>query len=196
MPTNYEDRNYWHQRFASETSFEWLASSEQFLELFALYLRPLPKTAKILHLGSGTSDLHNHLRDCGFSNVTNVDYEPLALERGQELERKRFGDVKTTYIVNDATKMDLPDKYRVFIDKSTSDAIACGGHQAVSLLAEAIRRHIEDDGLWLSLSFSPSRYDGVKTLFDVELVSKLPTPKLNPYEPDIYYYAYVLRPKL
>jgi hypothetical protein len=197
MPADFEKQSYWQKRFASETSFEWLAPSAAFIGVVAPYLQRLSSSSRILHLGSGTSDLHNHLRQKGFSHVTNIDYEPLAIERGQQSERDRFGDIRMKYLVTDATQLDLDDKYQVAIDKSTADAVSCGGAHSIALMAEGIRRCLGDDGFWLSLSYSPFRFehDTVQSLFDVEIIGKLPTPKAKPTDPDIFHYCYLLRPK-
>ncbi|KAH6853090.1 S-adenosyl-L-methionine-dependent methyltransferase [Chaetomium sp. MPI-CAGE-AT-0009] len=195
MPSNFEKQSYWQRRFASETSFEWLASSATFMEAISPHLKHLPDSTKILHLGSGTSDLHTHLRQRGFFDVTNIDYEPLALKRGQQLENDRFGNVQTKYVVADATRLELEEKYGLAIDKSTADAIACGEDDAVVLMAEGICRSLDDNGFWISLSYSPWRFEHVQSLFKVEVISKLPTPKHKSTDPDIFHYCYLLRPR-
>ena len=197
MPIDFEKQDYWQRRFTSETSFEWLVSSAAFMNVLLPYLKPplVDGSARILHLGSGTSDLHNHLRQHGFSRVTNIDYEPLALERGQELERSRFGDVQTEYLVADATRLDLAERYQVAIDKSTADAVSCGGGDALLSMAEGLHRCLDDNGFWVSLSYSPSRFEHVHALFDVEVISRIPTPKLTPTDPDVFHYCYLLRPR-
>jgi hypothetical protein len=101
------------------------------------------------------------------------------------------------YLVTDATQLDLDDKYQVAIDKSTADAVSCGGAHSIALMVEGIRRCLGDDGFWLSLRYSPFRFehDTVQSLFDVEIIGKLPTPKAKPTDPDIFHYCYLLRPK-
>ncbi|KAL2256779.1 hypothetical protein VTK26DRAFT_1140 [Humicola hyalothermophila] len=195
MPTDFEEQSYWHERFKSETSFEWLAPSSVFMDVLRPRLQHLPKSARILQVGPGTSDLHNHLRNEGFVRVTNVDYEPLAIQRGQQLEEDVFGDVQMEYLVGDATRLDLDEKYQVVIDKSTADAVSCRGSDAVVAMAEGIYRCLERGGFWVSLSFSQSRFEHVRSMFDVEVIGKLATPKARPNDPDIFYYYYLLRPQ-
>ncbi|KAL2150943.1 hypothetical protein VTH82DRAFT_6041 [Thermothelomyces myriococcoides] len=196
MP-DFEKQSYWHERFASERAFEWLVPSSTFMDILEPYLAGLStSTSRILHLGSGTSDLHNYLRDRGFVNVTNVDYEPLALERGQQLERDRFGDVRTHYLLADATQLDLSDKYQLVIDKGTADAIACGGEDALLSMARSVRRSLDESGFWVSFSYSSDRFGGeVESVFSAEVISKVPTPKRKPTDPDIFHYCYLLRPR-
>ncbi|KAL2174223.1 S-adenosyl-L-methionine-dependent methyltransferase [Thermothelomyces heterothallicus CBS 202.75] len=195
MP-DFEKQSYWHERFASEHAFEWLTPSSTVMDILTPYLAGLNASIRILHLGSGTSDLHNHLRERGFLNVTNVDYEPLALERGRQLEQDRFGDVHTRYLLADATRLDLSDKYQLVIDKGTADAIACGEEGALLSMARSVRRFLDESGFWVSLSYSSQRFDDeIQSIFSVEVISKIPTPKHKPTDPDIFHHCYLLRPR-
>lgn len=116
-----------------------MAPSAALIKIIEPYLRHLSPSARILHLGSGTSDLHNHLRARGFIDVLNVDYEPLAIDRGQQLEQQRFGSVKTGYLVANATRLELLQKYQLVIDKSTVDAVACGEDGVLISMGKAVR---------------------------------------------------------
>ncbi|KAH8912452.1 hypothetical protein BR93DRAFT_922408 [Coniochaeta sp. PMI_546] len=116
MPPDFESQSYWHDRFSKETAFEWLTDPSTFLRILEPFLGQLDRSAKLLHLGCGTSDLHNHLRARGYYNVTNVDFEPLALNRGQELEQSAFGDLTMKYVLADATQLRLNEKYDLVID--------------------------------------------------------------------------------
>ncbi|KAK3395753.1 S-adenosyl-L-methionine-dependent methyltransferase [Sordaria brevicollis] len=200
MP-DFDKQSYWHQRFESETAFEWLIPSTTFMPILDAFLEKLPESdANILHLGFGTSDLQTHLRTRGFDNITNVDYEPLAIERGRHLEKAAFGDVKMRYITADATHLDAVSdisfqKYHLVIDKSTADAISCAGDDAVLAMAQGIHRSLADGGVWISVSYSAFRYDIPQLPFDVEVISKIPTAKARATDPDIYHYCYLLRPK-
>ncbi|EHK24397.1 uncharacterized protein TRIVIDRAFT_30704 [Trichoderma virens Gv29-8] len=208
MPTDFDKRAYWHHRFSTETSFEWLLSSTEFIAILKPLLAILePSSTRILHLGSGTSDLQNHLRQLDFLDVTNVDYEPLAVERGRQLEQQVFGDVKMKYAVADATKsLPLPNgsnaqsphndnKFDLVVDKSTADAVSCGGDEQVRRMAHCVRECLADHAVWVSMSYSASRFDIGELPFDVEVLAKVPTPKNNATDPDIFHWCYLLRPK-
>ncbi|CAG9977909.1 unnamed protein product [Clonostachys byssicola] len=214
MATDYEKQSYWHDRFTSETSFEWLVTSKQFISVIEPHLAQLPLSSHILHLGSGTSDLHNHFRSRGLLNVTNLDFEPLAAERGRDLEQKAFGDVRMNYIVADATHLVdepimisshsdaagenehnvTPAKFDLVVDKSTADAVACGGDSAILKLAQGIKECLSKDGVWISLSFSSDRFEVPELPFHVEVMAKVPTRKMKPTDPDIYHWCFILRP--
>ncbi len=198
MSADFEKQSYWHKRFESETSFEWLVSSDTFTSILEPYLARLGRSARILHLGFGTSDLQNQLRSRGFCDVTNVDYEPLAVDRGMVRERQAFGDVVMKYAVEDVTQLRrerLPGLFDLVIDKSTCDAVSCGGDAAVLRMASGVRGLLAETGFWISLSYSSCRFVDVgDPPFKVEVVAKLPTPKLRPTDPDVYHWCYLLRP--
>ncbi|KAK3936216.1 Endothelin-converting enzyme 2 [Diplogelasinospora grovesii] len=194
----FDKQNYWHERFASESHFEWLIPSDRFMATLERHLERLPNFAKILHLGSGTSDLQNHIRARGFEHITNVDYEPLAIERGRQLEQDAFGDVKLTYVVGDVTQLDLQlagEVYDLVIDKSTADAVSCAGGAALLRMVECIKRCLADGGVWISLSYSALRFSLERLPLAVEVVEKIPTAKFKVTDPDIYHWCYLLREK-
>ncbi|KAM5386886.1 hypothetical protein ACJZ2D_000179 [Fusarium nematophilum] len=196
MPADFDKQSYWHGRFASEKAFEWLLPSADFMTLIEPVLERLdPDTARILHVGFGTSDLQNHFRTRGFRNILNVDYEPLAVERGRDLETQAFGHVRMRYAVHDATQLDLNEQFDLVVDKSTVDAISCAGETPLRRMAAGIRGCLADRAVWISLSYSAFRFELDNLPFQVEVLAKVPTPKLSPNDPDIYYWCYLLRPK-
>ncbi|KXH53272.1 hypothetical protein CSAL01_01920 [Colletotrichum salicis] len=195
MPSDFDKQSYWGERFASETSFEWLTSSATLMSIVDPCLTNLDDSARILQLGFGTSDLQNHIRERGFQDITNVDFEPRAIDRGRMLEKQVFGDVKMRYLVADATQLQLTDNYDFIIDKSTADAISCGGEKPLLRMANGVRRHLADRGFWISLSYSFCRFDVENLPFDVDVIAKIPTPKLKSTDPDVYHWCYLLTPK-
>ena len=128
--------------------------------------------------------------------MTNVDYEPTAIERGRENEMKAFGDVKMEYEVADATQLELEGQgYDLVVDKSTVDAVSCGGDEAFRRMAQGVRSCLKPGGIWISLSFSAWRFDVSDLPFDAEVIAKVPTRKLKPTDPDVFHWCYLLRPK-
>jgi len=127
--------------------------------------------------------------------VINLDYEPLAIERSRQKEKDLFGDVRMSYVVADATELHPNDmESALVIDKGTADAIACSGGEAVISLAKAVQSCLTEGGRWISLSFSSLRYDLEYMPLEVEVISKIPTPKRKETDPDIYHYCYLLQP--
>ena len=194
MAVDYDKQSYWSDRFDSETSFEWLITSERFMSIIQPYISHLSSSARILQLGGGTSDLQNHFRSQGFLHVTNLDYEPKAADRGRDLERAAFGDVRMHYDVADATRLDSSHKYDLVFDKSTCDAVACGGDDSVRSMAYSVRNSLAEGGIWLSFSFSTDRFDIDDIPFDVWPIAHVSAPKLKSTDPDIYHCCFLLRP--
>lgn len=198
MPTNFDQQSYWHGRFTTETSFEWLVTSSVFMSVLEPLLNELEPSSKILQVGFGTSDLQTHLRARGFTNILNVDFEPLAIEHGRRLEKKVFGDIRMRYEVADATQLSLvEEKFDLVIDKSTVDAVSCGGEEAVLRMVDGVWGCLAPGrGFWVSLSYSSSRFDDLvgRLPFDVEVAARIATAKQRRTDPDVYHWCYLLRP--
>jgi ubiquinone/menaquinone biosynthesis C-methylase UbiE len=197
---DFDKQSYWHERFSHETTFEWLVRSQDLMAAIEPVLPDysISPASRVLQLGFGTSDLQNHFRKRGFGDVTNIDYEPLAVERGRSLEEKAFGDVRMDYRVADVTQLpqDLTgQRFNLVIDKSTVDAICCAGEEAFRRMANGVRRLLAPGGVWISLSYSASRYSVDDLPFEVDVIHKFPAPKIKPNDPDIYHWCYLLRPR-
>lgn len=243
MPIDFDKQEYWHHRFATETQFEWLVPSSTFMSIIEPHVTALlsnyhhshnnntnnsdahsesdesdasssPPAPRVLQIGFGTSDLQNHLRARGLRHILNIDYEPLAIERGRQLEEQAFGDVVMKYAVMDATQLCFSEptydddgrhrrhrtsqKFDLVLDKSTVDAVSCGGQEAFLRMARGVRRCLAPGRVWISLSYSSSRFDvreeGLLP-FEVDVLAKIPTPKIRATDPDIYHWCYLLTPK-
>ncbi|CRK17453.1 hypothetical protein BN1708_012059 [Verticillium longisporum] len=194
---DFEKQSYWRDRFAREESFEWLVTSSDLMAILdpLLASQSLGPDAHICHLGFGTSDLQNHFRARGFSAITNLDYEPLACERGRALEVARFGDSRMEFRVADVTQLpaDL-GAFDLVVDKSTVDAVACGGDDMVRRMGKGVERCLKPGAVWVSLSYSSARFSDERLPFDVEVLHKFPVPKMSPTEPDVFHWCYLLRP--
>ncbi len=57
--------------------------------------------------------------------MTNIDFEPLAIQKSQAMEHLAFGDIRNQYRVANILDLDLDSKFDLVLDKSTADAIAC-----------------------------------------------------------------------
>ncbi|KAL1869620.1 hypothetical protein Daus18300_005474 [Diaporthe australafricana] len=199
MPADFEKQEYWHARFTTETNFEWLATSEEFMHILrsdADFSRLDPSSSHLLQVGFGTSDLQNWLRAAGFERVLNIDYEPLAVERGRQLERQRFQDVRMAYAVADATQLDLRGRrFDFVVDKSTVDAVSCGGEEALRRMCRGVWRCLAPGGFWISLSYSRWRFELDGLPFRCEEIARIPTRKLKETDPDVYHHCYKMTPK-
>ncbi|CCG84225.1 protein of unknown function [Taphrina deformans PYCC 5710] len=190
--TDFDTAAYWRQRFENESSFEWLISSEQFMPFLQGFLKT---GSTVLNLGSGSSDLHVHLRRQGFV-TTSVDFVESAIQHGKALEETVFGNVTTDYLVADATQLpSFERKFDLVVDKSTADAISCGPH--LSHLMRSVHASICPEGSWICCSYSADRFAEIPTemaLFEVSVLGKVPLSKSNPFDPDIWTWIYLLKP--
>ncbi|MFT4575936.1 MAG: SAM-dependent methyltransferase [Vicingaceae bacterium] len=77
----------------------------------------LDKTAKIIDIGGGDSNLVDYLLDEGFENVTVLDISEKALEKA----KKRLGEkaTKVTWIVSDITEFEPNMTFDVWHDRAT-----------------------------------------------------------------------------
>ncbi|PSR88656.1 hypothetical protein BD289DRAFT_366911 [Coniella lustricola] len=201
MPPSFEEQEYWHQRFENEACFEWLVPSATFMSILDPFLDDYLPSCRILHIGFGTSDLQNHLRARGFTNVLNIDYEPLAIFRGQQREKETFGNVQMKYAVADVTsnRHQSQQRFDIVVDKSTVDAVSCGGEEAFVKMLRSVSECLDGPGgIWISLSYSSQRFVLEKEEhmpFDVQEIARIPVPKSRATDPQVYYYCYLMRPR-
>jgi hypothetical protein len=197
---SFSDVEYWDQRFHDNTnSFDWLLPEscfdEQILSFQERYdaSRPL----QVLHIGSGTSMLSFHLPKIltPGSVSHNVDFSREGVEWGKNMETKidAKGQPRAKLEWHQASLLSLssllscsqPRSINLVVDKSTSDAIACGPDVQLSLpyfakdtevrlptnvhplhiLALDLAVVAVPGARWLSLSYSKERFPFVPTLF-------------------------------
>ena len=77
----------------------------------------LPKTAKIIDIGGGDSNLVDHLLEQGFENITVLDISEKAIERAKLRLGKASQKVK--WIVSDITEFHPNESYDVWHDRAT-----------------------------------------------------------------------------
>jgi trans-aconitate methyltransferase len=77
----------------------------------------LPKSARIIDVGGGDSQLVDHLLAEGYRNVTVLDISEKALEKAQ----KRLGDAAkyVTWVVSDVTTYQPTEAYDLWHDRAT-----------------------------------------------------------------------------
>lgn len=77
----------------------------------------LPKTAKIIDIGGGDSNLVDYLLEQGFENITVLDISEKAIERAKLRLGKASQKVK--WIVSDITEFHPNESYDVWHDRAT-----------------------------------------------------------------------------
>lgn len=93
-PSDFSSQTYWENRFlARQTPFEWLLGVDDTTGILDPFIRDNvdpEKSAAILHIGCGTSDLSWRLRDyvsCP-KQVHNVDFSVEAVNIGRRREEE------------------------------------------------------------------------------------------------------------
>jgi EEF1A lysine methyltransferase 4 len=147
-PPAFGSQDYWNQRFsANKKPFEWLGHPEVLDEIFVNALHEShTQDPQILHVGCGTSNLAYHLCSLVQSpeQIHNVDYSEVAIKLGRDLENQAAPPAAVQVGLKSTDErprmrwnaVDLirptsllqackPESYSVFLDKSTSDSIAC-----------------------------------------------------------------------
>jgi len=72
--------------------------------------------------------------------------------------------------------------------------VSCGGDEALLRMAWSVRDCLAEGGIWISMSYSSSRFNLDALPFDMDVIAKIPTPKQRPADPDIYHICYLLKP--
>ncbi|PAV91491.1 hypothetical protein WR25_14195 [Diploscapter pachys] len=114
--SQYARKDYWDERFKTETNFEWIASFDAFQALILPLLKP---EFRILHIGCGSSDLSVRLYEMGFENITNVDYSEVLINS------MKLSHPEMTWVVDDIRSLSSldPESYDVVIEKATIEAL-------------------------------------------------------------------------
>ncbi|KAJ1393771.1 S-adenosyl-L-methionine-dependent methyltransferase [Ochromonadaceae sp. CCMP2298] len=110
--------DYWNKRFADEEVYDWLVEFEH----VAKDILPLLQISdRILIVGCGNSTFSRRLYDAGYTNIVNIDYSGVVIERMRELNKDVPGMEWQTM---DMRMLDFLDKsFDVVIDKAAMDAL-------------------------------------------------------------------------
>ncbi|CAE6457179.1 unnamed protein product [Rhizoctonia solani] len=234
MP-DYSSHAYWQSRFQNETHFEWLGPGDIILPHVARAFGQVPNInynegsdrwskvpdqpfngpgpKKILHIGSGTSQLSLVLRFLVSARIINIDFEQSCLTQLRQSELTEYGDIKMEYEQLDMLDWEqvqtrLGEEAKVLIiDKSTSDAISCGPDKCspfstspispVQILALHLAALSAPGSTWIILSYSTTRFDDIGEFWNVETREKVIAESGQTREgvcaPDVWHTLYVLR---
>ena len=116
----YSSKAFWDKRFGTkDKNFDWYASFSE-LKIF-FHKHAIPKTAKILVIGAGTSQLSPQLHAAGYTDLLSIDISGVCINEMRSLHPDlRWQEA-------DATNMrELADNsFDLVIDKGTLDALSC-----------------------------------------------------------------------
>ena len=107
------EKIYQHKSFNETSWYQELPDTS--IEFFQI--AQLPKSAKIIDIGGGDSNLVDFLLEEGYENISVLDISANALERA----KKRLGKnaEKVTWIVSDITEFKPETKYDIWHDRAT-----------------------------------------------------------------------------
>ncbi|KAJ4462085.1 putative S-adenosyl-L-methionine-dependent methyltransferase [Paratrimastix pyriformis] len=153
---NYGTVEYWDERYkkAKKNLFtEWYCGMRELRPLFD----PLPRTASIIHIGAGNSQLGFQLYDFGFRSIINVDISPEVIANMQQ-SKMTLSRQGCEWRVADVTSMAEygNGQFDISVDKGTLDALMCSAGSAakVELMFHEISRVLKPDGgLAMFISF-------------------------------------------
>lgn len=197
---NFSDAGAWDTHYEqAEGSYEWLCTWDQIRDRI-LGLCGNRESTKVLDLGCGTSGLAAGLCESGIPNVTGIDVSPRVIDRMAAVHRSRYPMLR--FATMDATDLSFAaGTFDLVIDKSTSDALACGGDDRVTVLASEAYRVLSPGGVLAVVSFGTPRvrlpalqrgatWDQVETY-------RIPKPGLEDILPDSneakFHFIYTLR---
>ncbi|GJE85884.1 hypothetical protein PsYK624_019630 [Phanerochaete sordida] len=148
-PPDYESKDYWENRFKSETHFEWLGDGgDTIIPELVGYLLCRPPTRNTLpplclHIGAGASTLSNDMlrqyrtvyKTFRGPVIYNTDFAEEVVKRGNEVEQAKGPEVVWEHIdllrwkdmlaLKKRVLETKNSKFELVVDKSTADAIAC-----------------------------------------------------------------------
>ena len=76
---------FWDQQFGqSKSQFDWYLDFEQ-LRVYFEKVIPVPKSARVLLVGVGNSQLSEKMHDAGFQNTVSIDLSSVVIEKMQQV---------------------------------------------------------------------------------------------------------------
>mmetsp|Transcript_30296 Transcript_30296/g.58235 ORF Transcript_30296/g.58235 Transcript_30296/m.58235 type:complete len:271 (-) Transcript_30296:131-943(-) len=153
----YATQEYWDQRYAERReedgnckTFEWYLRWDKLAPIMHKLLQPADR---ILHVGSGSSTLSEHMYTAGYTNAVNIDCSKTIIEA----MRRRCADMtEMTWEVDDCRATAFEDNsFDVAIDKGTLDALSCGDTEGTYNTCSEMHRILKPGGRFISISSSP-----------------------------------------
>jgi len=137
----YSQKEYWDERYQkSSDSFEWFQSYE---DIKGFISSNIPKHAKVLHVGCGSSELAVQMNNEGWSDITNIDFSASLISVLKEKHSNRFG---INYMEMNVEDMSFATgSFDAIIDKACLDSIMCSdesqkhGERAIAQIYKTLR---------------------------------------------------------
>eukprot|EP00238_Polyblepharides_amylifera_P014305 CAMPEP_0196587762 /NCGR_PEP_ID=MMETSP1081-20130531/58529_1 /TAXON_ID=36882 /ORGANISM="Pyramimonas amylifera, Strain CCMP720" /LENGTH=176 /DNA_ID=CAMNT_0041910037 /DNA_START=20 /DNA_END=547 /DNA_ORIENTATION=- len=153
---HYATTDYWEQRYTERSDSGHCSIFEWYLRWEALkpHMKSLIETTdRVLHLGTGSSNLSEDMYYDGYEKAINIDISRTITKS----MRNRSSNCKgMTWEVEDCRDMTFEDDYfDVVVDKGTLDALSCGGSDDVYDTCMEVYRVLRPGGLFILISSVP-----------------------------------------
>lgn len=158
----YASVDYWNERYTKEEMYDWLGDYNVFKDLINKYVE---KSAKILMVGCGNSQLSQQMYQDGYQNIISTDISKVCIENQQ----KAFPHL--TWQVADLMNLEnfQNETFDVVIEKATLDALLVSekspwqtseeGQETIETCLSEISRVLNDKkGKFLSLTFAQPHF--------------------------------------
>ena len=152
--SNFALKGYWdkiYNGYFDKKPFDWL---EDWQSLKGILEPRINKKDKILNIGCGNACLTEDMYDNGYHNIINMDFSQVVIDQMQSKNSSRH---KMVYETGDVLDMKYADQeFDIVIDKSTLDAISCGGKGSYVNMARAlfeVQRVLKTGGICIVISY-------------------------------------------
>lgn len=162
--TVFSKREYWEERFEEEESYEWLVKFDDVKRLITSSLKP---SDSILIVGCGNSSFSKDLYNAGFSNIVNIDYSSVLIDKMKVQHADDCPHMQ--WIHMDMTKLIFPEaSFDVVIDKAAMDALMVDEGdvwypsgdviQSVDKMCRGVEKVLKSHGIFMQISFAQPHF--------------------------------------
>ena len=159
----YSQHAYWEERFEHESEYEWLVG---FNDIRSTLLPLLRTDDRILVIGCGNSSLSAELYECGYRDITNIDFSETVIRKQAA---KHADKSHMQWVVMNMLDMTFPSaSFTAVIDKCTMDALTTTEgspwqpnqptRTAVHTLLASISTLLTPTGRYIQLSFTQPHF--------------------------------------
>jgi metal-sulfur cluster biosynthetic enzyme len=157
----FRSQSYWSRFFQKRgnKSFEWYGEWKQFKRNLISYFRAFDKSAKILVIGCGNSEMSSEIYNLGFHNIYNIDFDQGVI---QDMQQKYWATCpKMKWIVGDATRLlDSFNKdeivFDIILDKGTIDAMITNTSteviKSIEMMMNGISQLLSSKGIYIAIT--------------------------------------------
>ncbi|XP_001363340.1 EEF1A lysine methyltransferase 2 isoform X2 [Monodelphis domestica] len=141
----------------------------------------IPLDASVLDIGTGNGIFLVELAKLGYSDITGIDYCPLAIQlSGRIIEKEGFSNIIKLQVEDFLHPSTELSGFHVCIDKGTFDAISLnpdGAPEKKQQYVQSLCRALHDQGFFLITSCNWTKKELLEEFGEgFEMVEELPTP--------------------